>query len=407
MNTLSFQMPQNMSLKTNASNAGKSDADASNGASTEGAESFREILSSQVKRDDAPPDRKNVRAEMSKPTKSEKIPHKKSSEDSLTGAGKTDNQAKTVTAEFAAAMSDQPVLAAIQEGEAKVKLAETEEKTGLVTPAHEIITHGMDIIMPAIPAESRMSVEIHASNRQFPADASLTATEKVQVSTSVQAGEAGLSLPQQLPEASDNAKFVDHLLELAGRQKAGIEPVKPGVAALSEQVSPQTVVPAGYQMAMQISQMPPELQAASSNIIPVYPGRPGWDQAIGSKVIWMVGAAEQSATLTLNPPELGPLKVVIHVHNNQADTTFISEHPEVRKAIENGIPALREMMGQSGINLGQANINSGSQQQDARSFENGGNSRSAAKEPLPSAVSEQPARTLSARINDGLVDTFA
>ena len=66
-------------------------------------------------------------------------------------------------------------------------------------------------------------------------------------------------------------------------------------------------------------------------MIQAYPGKTGWNEAISQKIVWMVGASEQSATLTLNPKDLGPLQVVIQVNNEKADATFISENPEVRK----------------------------------------------------------------------------
>jgi flagellar hook-length control protein FliK len=145
-------------------------------------------------------------------------------------------------------------------------------------------------------------------------------------------------------------------------------------------------------------------QVASSNVINATPGKTGWDQAIGQKVVWMVGAGEQSATLTLNPPDLGPLQVVIHVHNNQADTTFISDNSDVRRALHDGLSNLKDMLGQSGINLGQANINSSQQEQQARqsSQSNMANNQSDLK-----AVAIDSKPTLVTRVSNGLVDTFA
>ena len=44
---------------------------------------------------------------------------------------------------------------------------------------------------------------------------------------------------------------------------------------------------------------------ASSNNITQEIGSAGWNQAIGQKIVWMVGKGEQSASLTLNPPRSG------------------------------------------------------------------------------------------------------
>lgn len=150
------------------------------------------------------------------------------------------------------------------------------------------------------------------------------------------------------------------------------------------------------------------VQAASANTINVYPGKTGWDQAISQKVVWMVGAGEQSATLTLNPPDLGPLQVVINVHNDKADTTFISDNAEVRQALQDGMSNLRDKMSESGIQLGQANVSSGGQAQ--QQFQQATQNR-AAKQSADNASFQQPENSTHqntlVRVINGLVDTFA
>lgn len=151
-------------------------------------------------------------------------------------------------------------------------------------------------------------------------------------------------------------------------------------------------------------------QLASANVINVYPGKTGWDQAISQKVVWMVGAGQQSASLTLNPPDLGPLKVVINVHNDQADTTFISDNDEVRKALESGMAHLREKMSESGIQLGQANVSTSQQSQQEFQQAAQGQGRvfdGAKNQTSTKAVETDSHAKVSVRVSDGLVDTFA
>jgi flagellar hook-length control protein FliK len=149
-------------------------------------------------------------------------------------------------------------------------------------------------------------------------------------------------------------------------------------------------------------------QLASANLINVYPGKSGWDQAISQKVVWMLGAGQQSASLTLNPPDLGPLKVVINVHNDQADTTFISDNDEVRKALESGMSHLRDKMSESGIQLGQANVSTSqqSQQEFQQAAQNRVNQKVKNQTNEPAVEGSDQAR-VTLRVSDGLVDTFA
>ncbi|MFT5963062.1 MAG: flagellar hook-length control protein FliK, partial [Burkholderiaceae bacterium] len=115
--------------------------------------------------------------------------------------------------------------------------------------------------------------------------------------------------------------------------------------------------------------------------------------------------AEQTATLTLNPPDLGPLQVVLNVSNGQADASFFAAQPEVRQALEAALPKLREMLGEAGISLGQANVSSGSPNPQSNSERNDNGTRRSA----PSGVSGTTAVT-ARRITssgNGMVDTFA
>lgn len=129
-----------------------------------------------------------------------------------------------------------------------------------------------------------------------------------------------------------------------------------------------------------------------------------WNAEVGQKVVWMVGAEQQSATLTLNPPDLGPVQVVIQIHNDQADTTFISQNPEVRQALQDGLSVLRDMMASNGVQLGETNIHSHeqSQQQHSKHTQHGQGNRGA----MPDVMAA-PAAALQTYVSNGLVDTFA
>jgi flagellar hook-length control protein FliK len=87
-------------------------------------------------------------------------------------------------------------------------------------------------------------------------------------------------------------------------------------------------------------------------------GQRGWDQAISQRVLWLAQDQLQQASLTLNPPHLGPIQVTVQIENQQAMVQFVSAQPEVRQALQDSIPVLREMFGQAGIELGQTDIGS-------------------------------------------------
>lgn len=139
-----------------------------------------------------------------------------------------------------------------------------------------------------------------------------------------------------------------------------------------------------------------------------YVGSSAWNQAFGQKITLMVGATQQTATLSLNPPDLGPLQVILNISKDSADATFIAAQPEVRQALEAALPRLREMMQEAGIALGQANVSSNMpNQQDAQ---NGSGSKMSAQNTGDSAHPDDASPiTIDSRrtIPLGLVDAFA
>lgn len=150
------------------------------------------------------------------------------------------------------------------------------------------------------------------------------------------------------------------------------------------------------------------LAGAATTLAPSV-GTSAWNQALGEKIVWMAAGAQQTASLTLNPPHLGPLQVVLQVSNDQATASFFSAQPEVRQALEAAFPRLREMLDEAGIQLGQATVsadtphqNDGSDRQtqaSARPFGGADDAGPAGLETLHAAPVRQSGR--------GLIDTFA
>jgi flagellar hook-length control protein FliK len=155
--------------------------------------------------------------------------------------------------------------------------------------------------------------------------------------------------------------------------------------------------------------------AAAAEGLSARVGTEAWEHQVGQKVVYMVGSEEQTASLTLNPPDLGPLQVVLSVTNDQASVTFSANQEEVRQALENALPRLREMMSESGIALGNATVNAGmpdgrqAQEQSARNnggFGGGNRGRGESGNAVDEPATRPVARSVT--LGDrGMVDTFA
>jgi flagellar hook-length control protein FliK len=158
------------------------------------------------------------------------------------------------------------------------------------------------------------------------------------------------------------------------------------------------------QAALQITQA---ASAVTTDKLNGQVGSPAWDQQLGQKVIWMAAGGMQSATLTLNPPDLGPLQVVLNVSNDQATVNFTSNQPEVRQALEAAMPKLREMMGEAGVSLGHTSVSSGNASED-----HGGARQESARQSGAATGDSALAQTISVPAArgtalQGMVDTFA
>jgi len=80
-------------------------------------------------------------------------------------------------------------------------------------------------------------------------------------------------------------------------------------------------------------------------------------QSFGEKVMWMINQNIHSAEIKLNPPELGRLEIKISMQQqDQTNISFSSQNQQVREMIELALPRLREMLGDSGLNLSDVDI---------------------------------------------------
>lgn len=95
-------------------------------------------------------------------------------------------------------------------------------------------------------------------------------------------------------------------------------------------------------------------------------GSPGWTGEFAQKVVWVSHQGQQFAQIQVTPPQLGPVEIHLALGQDQASMTFVSSHAPVREAIEAALPRLREMLAESGIQLGNVEVAAHSFGQGAR-----------------------------------------
>jgi flagellar hook-length control protein FliK len=103
--------------------------------------------------------------------------------------------------------------------------------------------------------------------------------------------------------------------------------------------------------------------AATRHAAPALPPLPvpahaasGFDDGFGDRIAWMVDQRVGHAEIRLNPEHLGPIDVRVQLDGDIVRAGFHSAHAEVLQAIEATLPRLRELLGQHGLQLGQADV---------------------------------------------------
>ena len=135
-----------------------------------------------------------------------------------------------------------------------------------------------------------------------------------------------------------------------------------------------------------------------------------WAQDFSERIVWVAKNDQQVAQINISPAQLGPVQITLNLNGDQASIAFASPHAEVRKAIEDAMPNLREMLSTAGINLGQSNVGAQLQQQqrDTSSLFANGNRSTGETAILPADSHSGSISTgLPIQRGRGLVDLFA
>lgn len=135
-----------------------------------------------------------------------------------------------------------------------------------------------------------------------------------------------------------------------------------------------------------------------------------WAGDFSQKIVWLASSETQSAQLTLNPPQMGPIDISLSVEGGRASISFASANAEVRDAIETALPRLREMLASAGVELGQTNVGAESSRQQQQGHAGSSSaSRSTADNAILAADSAAPlhSRSFVTQRGIGMVDLFA
>ena len=94
-----------------------------------------------------------------------------------------------------------------------------------------------------------------------------------------------------------------------------------------------------------------QLQTETINIY-----RRDFAEAVKDKVMVMVNQKLQQVDIQLDPPELGNVHVRVNLQGDLAAVNFTVQNPQAKDALEQHMDKLRDMLQESGVDVGDANV---------------------------------------------------
>jgi len=104
----------------------------------------------------------------------------------------------------------------------------------------------------------------------------------------------------------------------------------------------------------EISQSQKSISALQGESIAVY--KKDFANAVKDKVMVMINQKIQQVEIQLDPAELGSMNIRINLQNEQAAVSFMVQSQQAKEAVEENIDKLKNMLAESGVDVGEASI---------------------------------------------------
>ncbi|QCU72560.1 flagellar hook-length control protein FliK [Luteimonas yindakuii] len=123
----------------------------------------------------------------------------------------------------------------------------------------------------------------------------------------------------------------------------------------------------------------------------------------GAQLQWMAGQKIGHARIQVTPHDLGPVEVRLQMDGDRISAEFFSAHVDTRQALEQGLPRLRDLLGEHGFQLAHAGVGTqsdgGARSGDGNATGTGGKSGDELEAGAPASVIR--------RATIGLLDAYA
>lgn len=133
-------------------------------------------------------------------------------------------------------------------------------------------------------------------------------------------------------------------------------------------------------------------------------GADDFGEAMSARIGWLADQKIGHAVIRVTPHDLGQIEVRLQIDGDKVHASFSSAHAEVRHALETNMPRLRDMLGEQGFQLGNADVGQQHTAQDGKAGNGHGGAGGGDGEPALADVTVSPGQLMRQR---GLVDAYA
>jgi len=133
-------------------------------------------------------------------------------------------------------------------------------------------------------------------------------------------------------------------------------------------------------------------------------GGEDFDDAVGARVGWLADQKIGHAHIKITPNDLGPIEVRLQLDGDKVHASFTSAHADVRHALESSLPRLRDLLGEQGFQLGNADVGHQQTAPDGGRGDGRGGMNGEDGEPALADTTLSPSQLIRQR---GLVDAYA
>ena len=263
-----------------------------------------------------------------------------------------------------------------------------------------------------------MGIPVQAPPTATATPPAVTDTALSSATDSAEKGLASLGNLKELPatSAGSNARTIQDLAQRPENPALTLEAANAPGAPANIAADAQAQLPTGQDLASALNanalagQQTAASQTHGATDIATPLHSSNWTQDFSQKIVWLAKNDQQTAQININPPQLGPLQITLQINGDQASAVFASPHAEVRQAIENSLPQLKEMLAGAGINLGQADVGANMAQQNREAPTQSANGhRSTGENAILPGIGNVADSTTSTPVQRGrgMVDLFA